>query len=208
MKRFGITAVDAFGVSAPDIRSIARQIKKDHELALSLWETDIHDARILAVLIADPERATISQMESWTRSMRNWAQCDAACGEYFRRTRYAADLPNRWCPRQKEFVRRAGFVMIAAMAVHHKHVEDNMFEELFLLIKEYSIDERNFVRKGVNWAIRQIGKRNIRLHKKAIALSEEIQNIPSRSAKWIAADALRELNHPTTISRLRKKGNV
>ncbi len=98
--------------------------------------------------------------------------------------------------------------MIAAMAVHHKHVEDNMFEELFLLIKEYSIDERNFVRKGVNWAIRQIGKRNIRLHKKAIALSEEIQNIPSRSAKWIAADALRELNHPTTISRLRKKGNV
>ena len=207
MKRFGIDAVDAFGVSAPDIRKIAQQIQSDHPLAISLWETDIHDARILAVLIADPDRATLSLMDTWTRGMRNWAQCDAACGEYFQRTRFAETLPERWCPQPKEFVRRAGFVMMAAMAVHHKQLDDSTFEDFFPLIIEYSIDERNFVRKGVNWARRQIGKRNIRLHKKAIALSKEIQNIPSRSAHWIASDALRELNDPKTISLvLRRKG--
>ena len=207
MKRFGIDSVDAFGVSAPDIRMIAKQITRDHALALSLWETDIHEARILAVLIAEPERATLSLMDSWTREMRNWAQCDAACGEYFQRTRFAETLPERWCRQPKEFVRRAGFVMMAAMAVHHKQMDDSTFEDFFPLIIEYSIDERNFVRKGVNWALRQIGKRNIRLHKKAIALSKEIQNIPSPTAKWIATDALRELNDPKTIALvLRRKG--
>lgn len=209
MKRFGIDAVDAFGVSAPDIRKIAQQIQSDHPLAISLWETDIHDARILAVLIADPDRATLSLMDTWTRGMRNWAQCDAACGEYFQKTRFAETLPNRWCKQHKEFVRRAGFVMMAAMAVHHKQLDDRIFEDFFPHIIEYSTDERNFVRKSVNWAIRQIGKRNIRLQKKAIALSQEIQNIPSRSAKWIAADALRELKDPKIISRLRsKKGGL
>ncbi|MBP6672482.1 MAG: DNA alkylation repair protein [Bacteroidetes bacterium] len=209
MKRFGITDVDAYGVSVPDIRSIARLIKKDHALARSLWESDIHEARILAVLIADPDHATLSQMDTWTRGMRNWAQCDAACGEFFQRTRSAETLPERWCRQPKEFVRRAGFVMMASIAVHHKKLDDHIFEDFFPLIIEYSIDERNFVRKGVNWALRQIGKRNLRLHKKAIALSKEIQNISSPTAQWIAADALRELNDPKTIALVhRRKGVV
>lgn len=207
MKHFGINSVKAFGVSAPDIRSLAKKIGRDHVAALRLWKTDIHEARILAVLIADPERATLTLLDHWTNEIGNWAQCDAACGEYFQKTRYAYRLPERWCKSPKEFVRRAGFVMIAAMAVHHKRTEDQVFEDFFPLFRKHCTDERNFVRKGVNWALRQIGKRNIRLHKKAIALSIEIQKIPSRSAEWIAADALRELNLPKTITMIhRRKG--
>ncbi|MFZ4619603.1 MAG: DNA alkylation repair protein [Bacteroidota bacterium] len=205
MVRFGITSEKAFGVSAPKIRALAKRIGKDHHLALELWKTEYHEARILAALLAEAECATLGQMDQWVREMSNWAQCDASCAEYFEKTRYAYQLPARWCASPKEFVRRAGVVMIAVLAVHHKGTDDHVFEEFFPLLKACSTDERNFVRKGVNWALRQIGKRNIRLHKKAIALSKEIQNIPSRSAAWIAADALRELNSPKTIALIQRK---
>ncbi len=207
MIRFGITAEKAFGVSVPKIRDLAKRIGKDHELALELWQTGYHEARILAAMTADAESATLGQMDQWVKEISNWAQCDSACTEYFQKTRYAYVLPERWCGSSKEFVRRAGIVMIAVLAVHHKKTDDDVFEKFLPLLKACSTDERNFVRKGVNWALRQVGKRNTRLHKKAIALSKEIQNIPSRSAAWIAADALRELNSPKTISLIqRKKG--
>lgn len=190
MKRYNIASVKAFGVSAPNIRTIAKQIKKDHPLALELWDTEYHEARILAALIADPKQSNLKMLDTWANEIANWAQCDNCCAELFEKTTYAYKLPFRWTKSKKEFVRRAGIVMIAELAVHDKEADDSAFEKFFPLIRKYSTDERNFVKKAVNWALRQVGKRNLRLHKKSIALAEEIQNIPSSTAKWIASDAL------------------
>ncbi len=209
MKRFNISSAKAFGVSAPEIRSIAKEIKKDHDLALALWASGFHEARILAAIIADPEKADLRLLDTWANEIQNWAQCDCCCSEFFEKTKYAYQLPFRWSKSKKEFVRRAGIVMIAVIAVHHKKTDDDEFETFFPLIKKYSTDERNFVKKAVNWSLRQTGKRNLRLRKKAIALLEEIQNIPSPSARWIASDALRELNNTKTIAIIqRRKGDL
>ena len=209
MKLFNISSAKAFGVSAPLIRTLAKKIKKDHELALALWDSEYHEARILAAIIADPERSDLAMLDRWANEIQNWAQCDNCCAELFEKTKYAYRLPFRWSKNKNEFVRRAGIVMIAVLAVHHKKSEDSEFEKFLPLIKKYSTDERNFVKKAVNWALRQIGKRNLQLRKKAIALSEEIQNIPSAGARWIASDALRELNDPKTIAMIkRRKGEL
>ncbi|NUN71253.1 MAG: DNA alkylation repair protein, partial [Bacteroidetes bacterium] len=187
MERFGIQAADAYGVPAPAIRSLSKKIGIDHRLALSLWETGNHDARILAAIIADPERITVTEMDRWVRSMENWAQCDTCCLEVFRRSRTALSLPQRWSPSPKEFVRRAGIVMIAALAVHRKDLSDDEIWSYTPLLLECADDDRNFVKKSVNWALRQIGKRNERLRQRAVGLAAEIQARPSRSARWIAA---------------------
>lgn len=205
MMRFNIPAVKAFGVSAPDIRKIAKEIRIDHPLAIELWNTEYHEARILSAMIADPNLATLSMLDLWANEIQNWAQCDCCCSEFFEKTKYAYKLPFRWSKSEKEYVRRAGIVMIAVLAVHHKSTSDSEFEKFFSLLKRYSTDEKNFVKKAVNWAIRQIGKRNLRLQKKAVALSKEIQNIPSKSAKWIASDALRELQNSKTITMIKRK---
>jgi 3-methyladenine DNA glycosylase AlkD len=205
MKRFNIAATKTFGVTAPKIRMLAGQIGKDHSLALALWDSGYHEARILAALIAEPEKAKLKQLDRWVRDIENWAQCDACCLEYFQKTQYAPRLPERWTKNRGEFVRRAGIVMIAAMAVHHKKSSDEEMMAYFPLLKEYAVDERNFVKKAVNWSLRQIGKRNGALRKKAIALTEEIQNISSVSARWIASDALREFNDPRIIERTNRK---
>ncbi len=205
MKRFNIYCTKTFGVSAPNIRLLAKQIKTDHLLALQLWDSENHDARILATLLADPLSANLTQLDQWANDIENWAQCDACCTEYFRKTKYAESLPYRWTINKKEFVRRAGLVLIASMAVHHKEKDDDFFIQYFPLIKQYSTDERNFVKKGVNWVLRQIGKRNMRLHKKAILLAKEINQFSSKSAKWIACDAINELTNHKTIENIKKR---
>ncbi len=205
MQRFGISAAKAFGVSAPQLRRLAKQIGTDHRLALSLWETDIHDARILAAVIADPERMTRKEMDRWAKSIENWAQCDVCCLEVFRHSRYALVLPQRWSPSTNEFVRRAGIVMIAALAVHRKDLSDDELWSYTPLLRQCADDDRNFVKKSVNWSLRQIGKRNIRLLEHAVRLAEEIRSLPSPSAKWIAAGALRELRDPKTIAMVRRR---
>ncbi|MDP1677552.1 MAG: DNA alkylation repair protein [Bacteroidota bacterium] len=205
MKRFNISFTKAFGVSAPNIRFLAKEIKKDHQLAIELWNTGYHDARILATLIADPRSANLKLLDQWTSEIENWAQCDACCAEFYQKTKYAQTLPFRWAKRKKEFVRRAGIVMIAEMAVHHKNMNDEFFEQYFQLLKQYSTDDRNFVKKGVNWALRQIGKRNMVLQKKTIALAREIQKIPFSSARWIATDAIRELTSFKTIAIINRR---
>lgn len=209
MKRFGIDTPNAFGISAPTMRSMAKEMKTNHTLALKLWETGYHEAKILAALIADPSCSDLKLLDQWVQGIENWAQCDSCCTEFFQKTPYALSLPKRWTKSKLEFVRRAGFVMIAVIAVHHKQLHDDIFEEFFPLLKRYATDERNFVKKAVNWALRQIGKRNMRLHKKAIELAKEIQNIPSPAAQWIAADALREFSKKKTIAMIqRRKGTV
>lgn len=194
MARFGIDTERALGIKIPELRRLAKEIGTDHDLARALWDTGVHEARILAGLIADPLRATLPLLDRWARDFNSWDLCDLVCANFIDRTHFAWTLPARWARREEEFVRRAAFALIAALAVHDKAAADERFTTFFPLITRYATDERNFVKKAVNWALRQIGKRNARLRKRAIALAREIREIDSRSARWIAADALRELD--------------
>ncbi len=193
MARFGINPTNTYGVSIPVLRKMAREIGKNHELALELWETGIHEARMLACFIDRPDMITGEQMESWVKDFDSWDVCDQCCGNLFDRTRFAHKKAVEWCGREEEFVRRAGFVLMACLAVHDKKAGDQAFIEFLPLIKTHSGDERNYVKKAVNWALRQIGKRNRNLNNAAIKTAEEIKQLDSKSARWIASDALREL---------------
>jgi 3-methyladenine DNA glycosylase AlkD len=203
MIHFAIKTDRALGVSAPRMRKLAKEIGTDHKLALGLWESDIHEARIIAALIDDPMQVPKSQMNDWVHQFDNWAVCDACCGMLFDKTSFAWDKAIEWCRRKEEFVRRAGFVLMAALAVHDKKAPDKKFLPFFDIIKRHADDKRNFVKKAVNWALRQIGKRNISLNKKAIVVAKEIRKMDSPAARWIAADAIRELTNKKILARLR-----
>ena len=200
--RYGIRVANLWGVSAPDLRRLAREIGRDRKLASQLWRTGVHDARLLATLIDDPARVTPPQMERWARDFNSWAVCDAACCCLFDKTPYAWDKAVEWTHRKPEYVKRAGFVLMAALAVHDKKAPDERFEVFLPLLVKHATDERNFVKKAVNWALRQIGKRNRRLNSLAIRTAEDIRRIDSRAARWIASDALRELTSDKVQARL------
>lgn len=202
--RFGINVLDILGVSAPALRRLAKEIGTDHRLAGQLWRTGIHDARVLAALIDDPAKVTSSQMDRWAKDFNSWAVCDAACCYLFDRTPHAWDKALEWTRREQEYVKRAGFVLMAALAVHDKKAADGCFEAFLPYIAQHADDERNFVRKAVNWALRQIGKRNLRLNKLAVETAKEIRAQNTKSARWIAADALRELTSDKVQARLRR----
>lgn len=205
MARYGINVDKAFGLSAPFIYSLAKKIGANHQLALELWDSGYHEARHIAAVIDDPKLVTKSQMNKWVKDFNSWDICDGACSNLFRKTPYAIDKIFEWCDRKEEFVRRASFSLIACVAVHHKTRNDEEFLEFFPLIKKYSVDKRNFVKKAVNWALRQIGKRSLYLNKEAVKVAKEILEVDSRSAKWIAKDAIKELTDPKVIARLKKK---
>jgi 3-methyladenine DNA glycosylase AlkD len=193
MRRFGITAGgEQLGISAPVLREIARAHRRDHALALALWASGIHEARGLATLVEDPRQITRGQMERWVRDCDNWAVTDALAF-VFDRTEFAEAKAHAWSRRRAEFVKRAAFSIMAGMAVHRKELPDEVFLRFLPVIAREATDERNFVRKAVNWALRQIGKRNPRLRRAAIAEAERIQKLDAKAARWIAADALREL---------------
>ncbi len=193
MARFGINPRNTLGVSIPTLRRIAWQVGKDHRVAQELWMSGVHEARILAALVDVPERVTEAQMERWVKDFDSWDVCDQVCSNLFDKTRSARRKAIEWSKRDEEFVKRAGFVMMAALAVHDKTASDGVFRKFLPLIQRGAIDDRNFVKKAVNWALRQIGKRNPTLNRAAQATAHEIQQIDSRTARWIAADALREL---------------
>ena len=193
MARFGIASTNTLGVSIYDLRPMAKEIGKNHRLALRLWKSGIHEARILASYIDEPAKVTEGQMEDWAADFDSWDVCDQVC-ELFGKTPYAYKKIVDWSKRKEEFVKRAAFALIAEMAWHDKEANDNQFKRLFPHIIRESTDERNFVKKAVNWALRNIGKRRPGLKKEAINAAKEIQKIDSKSARWIAADALRELN--------------
>ncbi|QBD76234.1 DNA alkylation repair protein [Ktedonosporobacter rubrisoli] len=193
MARFGIRGEHILGVSLPNLRALARKLKKNHPLALELWKTNIREARILASLVADPALVTPELMEAWARDFDSWELCDQTCGNLFDRTPYAYQKARAWSQREEEFVRRAGFVMMAELAVHDKKADDEAFAAFFPLIVSYASDERNFVKKAVNWALRQIGKRNSHLRTLALACAQDILQQDSKAARWVARDAIREL---------------
>lgn len=205
MQRYGIRFDEAFGCNIPFLRNIARQYRNNHELALELWATGIHEARIVAFLIDNPAKVTKVQMEKWLKDVKSWDICDGLCSNLFRKTGFAYEKAIEWSYRKREFEKRAGFVMMAVMTLHDKTLNTNDFDLFFDRIKEESIDERNFVKKAVNWALRQIGKRNYELNSKAIKCAEEINKIDSRSARWIASDALREFSTDTTLNLLKRR---
>ncbi len=193
MARFGIRTHHAYGISMPTLRRIARQAGKDHHLAQKLWQSGVHEARILAALVDVPEQVSEAQMERWVRDFDSWDVCDQVCSNLFDKTAFAYRKAVAWSRREEEFVKRAGFALMAALAWHDKSASDAAFRKFLPAIKRGATDERNFVKKAVNWALRQIGKRNAALHRAAITAAREIQQIDSPAARWVAADALREL---------------
>jgi len=193
MARFGINPNGTLGVSVSELRKLARRAGCSHELALELWATGIHEARILATIVDRPEWVTRRQMNQWARDFDSWDVCDQACLNLFRYTPFAWAMSARWAGARREFVRRAGFALMAGLAVKDKDASDTDFEALLPLIAVAATDPRNMVKKAVNWALRSIGKRNPHLRRAAIAAAEDIRAIDSPAARWIASDALREL---------------
>ena len=205
MARFGITPQKTFGVSIPNLRKIAQEAGRNRNLAQKLWVSDIRETRILASMIDEPKKVTEKQMERWVKDFDYWEICDQCCMNLFEKTQFAYQKAEEWSQREEEFVKRAGYVLMARLAVSDKKAEDSQFEKIFPLINRGSTDHRNFVKKAVNWALRQIGKRNLDLNKKAIKVAEEIQKIDLKTAKWISSDAIRELKSMPVQERLRKK---
>jgi len=197
MARFGINYKNTLGVSMPIVRKMAKQIGKNHSLAIKLWNTKIHEARILASLVAEPLKFTEKQAEKWVSEFDSWDVCDQCCLNLLHKTRYAFEKAVSWSKRNEEFVKRAGFALMAVLAVHAKVVKDNDFCDFFDCILNQSTDERNFVKKAVNWALRQIGKRNSTLKKKSLNVAQKILELNSKTARWIATDAIKELKNKT-----------
>lgn len=203
MARFGINPDNTLGVSIPILRKMAKEIGKNHALAQQLWSSGIHEARILAGMVDDPGEVTVEQMERWAADFDSWDVCDQVCSNLFDKTRFAYEKAHEWSRRKEEFIRRAGFVLMAVLSVHDKDAGDEKFLEFMPLIKNGAGDDRNFVKKAVNWALRQIGKRNMDLNKAAIKTANDILKMDSKSARWIASDALRELTDKKTQMKLR-----
>jgi 3-methyladenine DNA glycosylase AlkD len=205
MARFGIADEGRLGVSIPDLRRLARGLGVNHGLALQLWDTGIPDARILASMIDDPAELTGGQMDRWVTGFASWDVCDQVCMNLFDKNPIAWKKTKEWAKREEEFVKRAAFALIACLAWHDRESADDRFLALLPVIRRASSDERNYVRKSVSWALRHIGKRNRQLNRAAIAEARLMITLDSRSARWVARDALRELESPAVQARLKKK---
>ncbi len=206
MARFDISPENAYGVSIPNLRKIAKEIGRDHSLAQQLWDSGIHEARILASIIDEPNQVTKKQMDAWIKDFDSWDLCDQCCMNLFDKTPFVWEKVIEWTNREKEFEKCAGFALMACLAWHDKESPDKKFLVLLPAIKREANDDRNYVKKAVNWALRNIGKRNLNLNKKAIETAKEIQKMDSRSARWIASDAIRELMSEAVQERLQKRG--
>jgi 3-methyladenine DNA glycosylase AlkD len=205
MAYFGVNVPKAHGISVPVLHKFAKQVGKDHQLAQQLWESGIHEARILATLIGESGKVTAAEMERWVRDFDSWDIVDAACCYLYAEARPAWSKVEQWSRRREEFVKRASFSLMAYLSYKNKTASDERFARFLRLIEREAYDERNFVKKAVNWALRNIGKRNAQLNREAIRSAEGIRRQGSRAARWIAADALRELKSAAVQARLRRK---
>ena len=218
MARYGIATTDAFGVSVYELRRVAKGLGRDHELALALWATGNHEARLLASMVDDPAQVTEDQMEAWAAEFDSWDVCDQVTSNLFDKTRFAYDKVREWSAAPDEWVKRAAFATAAALAVQDKKAVDEPFLEMLELCRREAGDDRNYVKKAVNWALRNIGKRDLRLHAAAIAAAEAIladaeeraaadkKDPAARSGRWIARDALRELRSDKVVARVQRRG--
>jgi len=204
MARYGMAVSRRLGVSVPDMRKLAKETGKNHQLALELWKTGIAEARIVAAMIDEPARLTEKQMEDWVKDIDSWDVCDQVCMNLFEKNQLAWKKISDWSEREEEFVKRTAFSLMACVAWHDKKTGDEKFIELLPVIIRGATDERNFVKKAVNWALRTIGKKNPNLNKAAIEIAREIQQLDSKAARWVASDALRELQSEAVHTRLKK----
>lgn len=202
MVKYGITPKNAYGVSIPNLRKLAKEVGTDYKLAQQLWAANIRETRILASMIDDPKMVTEGQMEKWVKAFDYWEICDQCCMNLFEKTGFAYQKAIEWSSNEEEFIKRAGFVLMARLAVSDKKAEDKLFEGFLPIIEREAGDNRNFVKKAVNWALRQIGKRNPNLNKKAIEAAKKMQKVDSKSARWIASDAIRELTSKLVQERV------
>ncbi len=207
MAKFGINTHNAIGISLWDLRKLAKEIDTDHTLAGQLWATGVHEAKLLASIVDDPKQVDEAQLEAWVIEFDSWDICDQVCDNLFGLTPYAWAKAVEWSSRPEEFVKRAGFVLMCVAAVHHKKAGDQEFEAFFPLIVRQANDERMYVKKAVNWALRQIGKRNLALNARAIQVAGEVKALGTPPARWIASDALRELTSAKVQERLVAKQN-
>jgi 3-methyladenine DNA glycosylase AlkD len=201
MARFGIAGDKRLGLPVPDMRRIGKQLGCDHALALALWGTGIPDAQIVASLVCDPQALTSRQMDAWVRGIGSWDVCDQACQNAFAHSPAAWRKVAQWATRKDAFVRRAAFSLLAVLAVHDKSADDARFIAMLPLIEAAASDDRNFVKKSVNWALRQIGKRNRALHRAALLLAQRLREAESKSARWVGSDAWRELSSAALHAR-------
>ena len=206
MQRYGITISHRLGVSIPNMRKIAKEVGKDHVLAPELWKKGLSETQILAAMVDEPEKATEKQMEDWVKDFDSWDVCDQVCMNLFEQTSFAWSKIREWSRREEEFAKRAAFALIACLAWHDKQALDQDFTNLFPVIKCGALDGRNYVKKAVNWALRNVGKRNLNLNVAAIELARELQRVDSKSARWIGSDAVKELESESVQRRLAKKG--
>jgi 3-methyladenine DNA glycosylase AlkD len=202
MAKFGMSVESRLGVSVPVMRKLAKEIGRDHRLAQSLWKTGIAEAQIVAALIDDPAAVTSSQMDRWVKDFDSWDVCDQACLSLFDKSPLAWQRIPVWAKREEEFVKRAAFALLAGLAWHDKQAADSRFVDLFPILIKGADDDRNYVKKAVSWAIRNIGKRNRKLNRATVKLAKDIQRIDSKAARWVAADALRELQSEAVQRRL------
>ncbi len=206
MARYGINTDKTLGVNVTKLREIAKAAGRNHQLAMDLWNSEIHEARILAGFVDKPNEVTEAQMDAWANDFDSWDICDGTCNHLFDKTPFAYDKAISWCQQEKEYVRRAGFVLMATLAVHDKKAPDDKLTQFFPYIIRYASDERNFVKKAINWALRQIGKRNVTLCSQSLAVADQLLSLDSKAARWVARDAIRELEKK--LPEIRKKADA
>ncbi len=202
MARYGLPSDKAFGVPVGAIQHLAKRLGRNHDLAAALWETGWYEARMLASFVDEPERVTPAQMDRWSRDFDNWGICDTVCFHLFDRTPHAFRKVAQWSGRRDEFVKRAAFALLACLALHDKCANNEAFIRCLPLVERAAIDERNFVKKGVSWALRLIGRRNLELNAAAVAVAQRLAASPQAAARWVGRDAFRELTSPGVTRRL------
>lgn len=205
MARYGIVAARACGVTMGELQGLRKRIGTDHALALALWDSGIYEARLLAALVGDPARLTVRQMNAWAAGFENWADCDTACMHLFDRSPHAWGRARVWAKSRREFVKRGGFALMASLALHDKGAADARFLAFLPLVEQGATDERHFVSKGVNWALRGIGRRNPTLHAAALALARRLAQATAAAPRWVGKDAARELSSPKVAARLARR---
>jgi 3-methyladenine DNA glycosylase AlkD len=205
MARYGIVADKVFGVSVATLREKGKQLGRDHELALALWDSGWYEARMLSAFVDDPAMVTAPQMDKWAKEFDNWAICDTMCFHLFDKTPHAWRKIEQWAPRREEFVKRAAFALLAGVALHDRKTPDKPFIRSLVLIEDASTDKRNFVKKGVSWALRTIGHRNQALHEAAVATAYKLAASADPTARWIGRDALKDLTRPMVKARVEKR---
>lgn len=204
LARYGIQAPKSFGVPMAKIQGLAKELGRDHDLAVALWESGWYDARLLAAYVDEPDKVTAAQMDRWCGDFDNWGIADTVCFVLFDRTPHAFAKVAKWSRQRGEFQRRAGFALLASLAGHDKASPDQAFERCLELIENAASDERNFVKKGVSWALRMVGRRSLQLHQAAVALARRLAASTDPTERWLGKEALRDLLKPAVLAKLKK----